>query len=287
MRRSRLVLAAAALGGLAAVASVALAAPRAAERTGAVLHGGPGGPGHGYGPGSYFAISCGFSHANNDDPIVFPRQAGLSHHHTYFGNDDTDAFSTPASLRGNSTSCRLAADTAAYWVPSLLSNGEIVQPRGATVYYQRKTVGTVRAFPQGLQMIAGDAKATTAQSPSVTLFSCGGRRGSSSIPDCTSVGRSLFLQVSYPNCWNGTALDSADHKSHMAYSSNGLCPSTHPVAVPALTIVVRYPFGVSGASVLASGGQFSGHADFVNSWDQATLERLVDRYLNRFGRRGR
>jgi hypothetical protein len=37
---------------------------------------------------------------------------------------------------------------------------------------------------------------------------------------------------------------------------------------------------------LSSGGDFSGHADFVNAWNQPTLERLVDRYLNR-SRRGR
>jgi hypothetical protein len=40
--------------------------------------------------------------------------------------------------------------------------------------------------------------------------------------------------------------------------------------------------GGAGAE-LASGGDFSGHADFVNAWDQRTLAALVDRYLNRTG----
>jgi hypothetical protein len=70
----------------------------------------------------------------------------------------------------------------------------------------------------------------------------------------------------------------------MAYSRDGVCPASHPVEVPALTILIRYPVSGAGAE-LASGGQFSGHADFVNSWDQDTLAALVDRYLNRFGRR--
>jgi hypothetical protein len=280
MRRSRLVLAAVALAGLAALASVALAAPGSVERRETVQHGGPG---KGY--GSYFAVSCAFSHRNTDDLIVFPRQPGLSHDHTYFGNNDTNASSTATSLRGKPTSCRFSPDTAAYWVPSLVSGGQFVQPLRATVYYVRRTVGSVQAFPAGLQMIAGDAKATTAQSRNVTVFTCGGRGVSSTVPDCNALGRSLHLQVSFPNCWNGTSLDSADHKSHLAYSSGGVCPATHPVAVPALTIDVRYPAGVPATAVLSSGGQFSGHGDFVNAWDQTTLEKLVSRYLNRGRRR--
>ena len=44
----------------------------------------------------YFAVACGFSHRNQDDPIVYPRERGRSHDHTYFGNSSTNAFSTPA-----------------------------------------------------------------------------------------------------------------------------------------------------------------------------------------------
>ena len=33
---------------------------------------------------------------------------------------------------------------------------------------------------------------------------------------------------------------------------------------------------------LASGGQYSGHADFVNAWNQAALSKLVASCLNRF-----
>src|SRR5215218_5661562 len=82
-----------------------------------------GGPGHGGGL-RYFAIGCGFSHSNMDDAIVFPGQVGRSHDHTYFGNRTTNAASTPESLRAaGRTSCRLRADTAAYWVPTLFNSG--------------------------------------------------------------------------------------------------------------------------------------------------------------------
>jgi hypothetical protein len=278
MRRSWLVLATAALAGLAGVASVAIAAPSQSQRGGTLQHGGPKYAG-------YFAIRCAFSHRNDDDAIVFPRQPGLSHNHTYFGNRATNASSTAATLRGGTTSCRLPADTAAYWVPSLIVGGQVVEPVDAIVYYVRRTFEDVQAFPAGLQMIAGDARAQSAQSLRVTLWTCGGRTASSSVPDCSTSRRGLRLQVNFPNCWNGTSLDSADHKSHMAYSTQGACPASHPVEVPALTIDVRYGIAGGATALLSSGGQFSGHADFVNAWDQATLERVVDRYLNRVGRK--
>jgi uncharacterized protein DUF1996 len=241
---------------------------------------------------SYFAVVCGFSHRNQDDPIVFPRRRGLSHDHTYFGNTSTDAFSTPESLRtAGRTTCRLGADTAAYWAPTLFVDGRAVEPLGAVVYYIRRTVGRVQPFPAGLEVIAGSAAARSPQSQRITFWTCHGRRGaepSSTIPTCASGRRaSLRLHVNFPNCWDGSRLDTADHQSHMAYSADGVCPLSHPVEVPAISLVIY--FGVAGASdaELASGGQFSGHADFVNAWDQRTLAALVDRYLNSSGYRPR
>ena len=62
----------------------------------------------------------------------------------------------------------------------------------------------------------------------------------------------------------------------MAYPMRAACPSTHPFAVPEITQIYRYPFRGAGADLyLASGGQFSAHADFVNSWRQPVLRSLV------------
>ena len=279
MRRSFILLLAAV--GAAATAAVAFAAtaPDSGGRGGGRLNNG-GGRG-------YFAVACGFSHRNQDDPIVFPGQPGRSHDHTYFGNEATNASSTPQSLRAaGDTTCRLRADTAAYWAPTLFVANNPVRPLGAVVYYVRRTREQVQAFPANLEMIAGSAAARAPQSTDVTFWTCGRRGGvrrSSSIPTCEE--QSLRLVVNFPNCWNGTQLDSANHQSHLAYSSDGVCPSTHPVEVPAIQLQVFY--GVRGGpnAELASGGDFSGHADFVNAWNQSTLERLVDRYLNRGRRR--
>ena len=52
--------------------------------------------------------------------------------------------------------------------------------------------------------------------------------------------------MTFPDCWDGAHLHSDDHREHMAYSGVDGCPAGHPVAVPQLELVVRYP--VSGDS---------------------------------------
>ena len=282
MRRSLVFCLLAVAAATPVVVGAAAAASDSGERNALRLHRGV----------RYFAIGCGFSHRNQDDPIVFPGQRGRSHDHTFFGNRSTNATSTAESLRAaGRTSCRLRADTAAYWAPTLLGRDGPVRPERATAFYVRATTEPVQAFPPGLQVVAGSAAARRAQSRAITFWSCGPRGGgtrSSTIPACAGGrGSDLHLHVNFPSCWDGERLDSRDHQSHMAYSSDGSCPGSHPVAVPALSLVIDYGIAGGGGLELASGGQFSGHADFVNAWDQRTLQALVDRYLNRSGRRGR
>jgi uncharacterized protein DUF1996 len=235
--------------------------------------------------GVNFVSGCRFSHENADDPIVFPGQPGKSHDHTFIGNDTTNAFSTLGTLLGASSSCRRAGDTAAYWVPTLISAaGKPILPRAASVYYRRLTLDPVQAFPPGLKLIAGNSKATVPQSLKVTSWNCGPRGGvrpQSTIPTCPDAGvRGLALHVQFPNCWDGKNLDAPDHQSHMTYSVRGRCPAGHAVAVPAVQVNIRYPSAGGTSLVLSAGGQFSGHADFFNAWNQATLESLVNGCLN-------
>ena len=236
-------------------------------------------------PAIPFRVRCRFSHRHKDDPIVSPGQPGSSHDHTFFGNRSTDAFSTPASLRsGGRTTCSDRADSSAYWAPTLYVAGRAVEPLALIATHTRRTVRPVDPFPAGLKVIAGDANARTAQSRRVTSWSCAGQRveRSSTIPRCPVTRHGgLRLEVSFPDCWDGRRLDSADHKSQMAYSSRGACPRSHPVAVPALSLAVHYPVSGRRDAELASGGQFSGHADFINAWNGAALASWVRRYLNR------
>jgi hypothetical protein len=142
----------------------------------------------------------------------------------------------------------------------------------------------VQAFPQGFKLIAGNSKATAPQGLMVTAWNCGpiaGIRPTSTIPTCPDAARQgLALHVQFPNCWDGVNLDSPDHQSHMAYSVRGSCPADLPVAMPAIQINLRYPTTGGPGFTLASGGQFSGHADFFNAWRQGVLQFLVNGCLN-------
>jgi hypothetical protein len=231
-----------------------------------------------------FVTVCRFSHRAPDDPIVFPRRPELSHDHSFFGSVATDAFSTPRSLRGTRTTCHRADDSAAYWAPTLLAGTRAVEALDAEVYYRRRALARVRPFPPGLQMIGGDAGARRPQSRRVTFWSCGPHGGvapSSVVPTCPDArGKSLRLNVRFPDCWDGRRADSPDHRGHMAYSQAGVCPRTHPVAVPSLELRIQYPIAGGAGLQLSSRGQFSGHADFVNAWRQEGLKRLVDYCLN-------
>lgn len=231
-----------------------------------------------------FVVVCRFSHMNFDDPIVFPERPGRSHEHTFFGNVSTDSDSTPQSLAGAATTCSRSEDTAAYWAPTLYVAGKPVEPDDAKIYYRRRTLQRVRSFPAGLEMIGGNSTATTPQSQRITYWDCGENQHgrfppTSAIPTCTG-GKNLSLHVRFPDCWNGRNLDSVDHKSHVAYSTAGRCPASHPVALPSIDLIVRYPIAPGADAELASGGQFSGHADFINAWQQDGLRRLVDDCLN-------
>lgn len=230
-----------------------------------------------------FVVECAPSHRSLDDPIVFAGESAAGHLHEFFGNVATDADSTYDSLQLGETSCDQPLDRAAYWVPALLDPmGRPVEPVRSVAYY-RVGVGvdaaTVEAYPPGLKMIAGDAGATTTQPIGVVAWSCGtGSRRETAPPRC---GQSTTLRVlvTFPDCWDGEHLDADDHRSHVAYSHDGSCPGSHPVAVAQLQFVVDYPPVEPGELSLASGPLTTAHADFWNVWDQDKLEREVEACL--------
>jgi hypothetical protein len=241
--------------------------------------------------GINFVGACTFSHMSMDDPIVYPRQPGASHEHSFVGNTTTNAFSTLKTLRAGSTTCKRAGETAAYWMPTLLQSGQLVAPAAATVYYRRRTLAPLRAFPAGFKMIAGNRAASSAQGMQITFWNCGAASGvpnSTEVPTCPGTrGQSLRLHVNFPNCWDGKHLDSATHSSHVTYSVRGECPATHPVALPAISLIFRYPITGGSGITLSSGGQYSAHADFFNAWRQGTLASLVNGCLNALRHCGR
>jgi len=228
----------------------------------------------GFPGGRYFNVACGFSHRNNDDPIVFPGAPGRSHNHTYIGNTSVDASSTPASLRGGETTCDVAADASTYWTPTLYEGTEPLPPLAAILYYTRHTTSSIVSLPPGLKMVAGDPNAKRPQQRSVVSWSCGGGAAKRFVivPQCSEES-ALVFNVRFPNCWNGRSTDSADHKRHMAYSAGGACPASHPVRVPTISLVMIYQSTTRHARL--SSGKFGAHADFMNGWEDDVLARLV------------
>jgi hypothetical protein len=140
----------------------------------------------------------------------------------------------------------------------------------------------ISAPPKGLVMLAGNSLATGRQPKGIVSWSCGevgGRPRHATIPACRADSM-LQLQATFPNCWDGRRLDSPDHRQHVKYASRGLCPASHPVALPTIVLVVLYPPVPRGSQVAS--GKLAAHADFMNGWDQAELERLIkERSLRR------
>jgi hypothetical protein len=58
------------------------------------------------------------------------------------------------------------------------------------------------------------------------------------------------------------------------------CPSTHPRPVPDTQLNLRYPTRAGPAVQLASGLEYTAHADFFNAWDPGGLADLVRNCLN-------
>lgn len=229
-----------------------------------------------------FLATCPMSHRLADDPIVLPNQPGASHMHDFFGSKVTDASSTLQSLLAGDTTCNPASDRSAYWVPTLYdAKQQPVFIEHVTIYYfvNVEPATSVQPYPQGLRVIAGDAMATALPpGPARFRWSClGAPNSSSSDFVICPAGSKLEILLNFPDCWNGVDLDSADHKSHMAYSTAGKCPVTHPVPVPQLQYKLRYATpGEAGMRLSTmSGAAYTMHGDFFNAWEKSALENRI------------
>ncbi len=224
-------------------------------------------------PSIAFAVTCRRSHSSNDDPIVHRGDPGASHRHDFFGNESTDAGSDAPSLAGASTTCNEAGDRAAYWLPTLQGLGWAPRLRA---YYSAGPLApsTIVAYPTGLQLIAGSPSSPRPPGVDVVAFSCGRAVDepgwNASPPACPGP---TTARLSFPQCWDGVRLQAP---GNAVAPVGGRCPSTHPVALPLLRLVVATAGRVSPAELVTSaGGANRLHADFLNAWDPAALERLI------------
>lgn len=232
-----------------------------------------------------FVVACGWSHSGPNDPIVHFDMEGMSHLHEFYGFTGTDQATTADDMLGGETTCDKKVDTAAYWHPALYDAGERVQPLEVHAYY-RAAPGieptSVETMPHGLALIAGDQTATEPQPGEATGWTCGTRTDLSDVPPTCPASAPLHLVLTFQDCWDGEHLDSEDHASHAAYSSEGACPDSHPVSIPQLVVSIRFPiFGEGHDLTLASGTIDSAHGDFLNGWDPDGLEREIEACIHR------
>ena len=224
-------------------------------------------------PSVAFVVTCRRSRSSNDDPIVHPGHPGASHRHDFFGNVSTVAGSTATSLAGASTTCNESGDRSAYWLPTLRGVGWASRMRA---YYSAGPIAASRIalYPTGLQLVAGSPSSRGAPGVDVVAFSCG--RGveeqgwSASPPVCPG---STSVRLSFPQCWDGVRLEAP---GNAVAPVRGTCPSSHPIALPLLRLVVATAGRVSPTDfVTSAGGVNSLHADFLDAWVPSALERLV------------
>ncbi len=238
--------------------------------------------------GGFFRSHCTLSHTRPDDPILMPGMAGESMVHDFFGNTTTSASSTAATLRAaGTTSCLAPGDTSAYWTPALYQHGVRVVPSSMAIYYRTagRPAASIQPLPPGLQMIAGNETAMTPQPTSVAYWNCGARAdvARTALPPARCpAGTQLVLSLVFPDCWDGHTLAGADQKN-VAYAVHRRCPAGYPVAIPQLSVHVRYPISTGDGLTLSMGPTANtrpdsittAHADVINAWDPAVLASLV------------
>jgi hypothetical protein len=155
----------------------------------------------------------------------------------------------------------------------------------------------VTPFPADFKMVVGDAHATSlADANAVNTDSgVGSEIGSEQYWGCSDNSESgkqtapvncstgvISLHLGFPNCWNGVKVAGDQIKAGtMRYPSSGACPAAFPILLPRLIERFEYPVGTSSSGItLASGATYTVHADFWNTWNQSSLDYLVDHCLN-------
>ncbi|MFF1279872.1 DUF1996 domain-containing protein [Streptomyces sp. NPDC058299] len=250
---------------------------------------------------------------NSDNVIVAPGVSNGAHHfHDYVGNQGNSAFAGDGDLAKAATSCVDQGDRSTYYWPVLrLQNGtqerdagapgggtegnagQIVTPKAVTLTFVGNPRGKVTAMPRLLRIITGDAKAfVNGPGNANASWSCTGhedRQLKDKYPLCPR-GSDVVRTFRFQSCWDGRNIDSANHRTHVAFATaDGSCPAGFR-AIPQL--VQRIVYGVAAPS-LADGGRtvplfavdsfpeqlhkpVTDHGDFINVFDEGLMREMVD-----------
>ncbi len=263
-----------------------------------------------------FSTSCGVNENglfNSDNVIVAPGVSNGAHHfHDYVGNQSNNAFASDEDLANAETSCVNQGDKSTYYWPVLrLQNGtqeqdadkpgggiegnagEIVTPKQVTLTFVGSPRGKVTEMPRLLRIITGDAKAfVNGPANANASWSCTGfedRQLKDKYPLCPQ-GSDVVRTFKFQSCWDGRNIDSANHRTHVAFAAaDGSCPNGFE-AIPQL--VQRIVYDVDAPS-LQDGGRttplfavdsfpeqqhkpITDHGDFINVFDEGLMREMVD-----------
>lgn len=262
-----------------------------------------------------FVTSCGVNANglfNSDNVIVAPGVSNGAHHfHDYVGNQSNTAFASDQDLANAETSCVDQGDKSTYYWPVIrLQNGaqeqdanspgggiegnagEIVTPKEVTLTFVGNPRSKVTAMPRLLRIITGDAKAFVNGTANANAsWSCTGfedRQLKDKYPLCPQ-GSDVVRTFKFQSCWDGRNIDSANHRTHVAFAQNdGTCPDGFE-AIPQL--VQRIVYDVDAPS-LGDGGRttplfavdsfpeqlhkpVTDHGDFINVFDEDLMNEMV------------
>lgn len=250
---------------------------------------------------------------NSDNVIVAPGVSNGAHHfHDYVGNQGNNAFASDDDLAKAGTSCVDQGDKSSYYWPVLrLQNGtqerdagspgggtegnagQIVTPKQVTLTFTGNPLGKVTAMPRLLRIITGDAKAfVNGPGNANASWSCTGyedRQLKDKYPLCPP-GSDVVRSFRFQSCWDGRNIDSANHRTHVAFTApDGSCPAGFR-AIPQL--VERIVYDVKAPSLQDGGRTVSlfavdsfpeqlhkpvtDHGDFVNVFDEDLMRQMVD-----------
>ncbi|MEU6313017.1 DUF1996 domain-containing protein [Streptomyces sp. NPDC047014] len=261
-------------------------------------------PGRGASTGS-FTSQCGRNdngHFNPDNVIVAPGVSNGAHHmHDYVGNNSTDAFSTNDSLARSGTTCTNGDQSSYYWPVLRLRDGRaerdanapgggqdanvgtILKPKQVSITFKGSPTDKVTAMPRFLRIITGDAKAfTNGTANANSSWSCTGfenRQLKDKYPVCPK-GSDVVRSFTFQSCWDGKNIDSANHRTHVAFpDKNGRCQNGFK-AIPQL--VMRLTYGVAPGARIAVDTfpeqlhkPITDHDDFINVMSNNLMNKAV------------
>ncbi|MFJ5259316.1 DUF1996 domain-containing protein [Streptomyces sp. NPDC088387] len=262
-----------------------------------------------------FTTNCGTNgndNHNTDNVIVAPGVTNGAHHlHDYVGNQNNDAFASDEDLANADTSCQNQGDRSSYFWPVLRLQdgsqdfdqndagggtegnvGQILEAKEAKLTFVGNRTSDVVAMPRALRIITGDAKAfVNGLANANTAWTCTGfedRQLTDKYPLCPE-GSDVVRLSNFQSCWDGQNIDSANHRTHVAFvGADGACANGFQ-AIPQLQVRLVYevpaptiengqvsnPFAVDSFPEQLH-KPITDHNDFINFFSKKTMKKMVN-----------